>query len=197
VVGGAAGQHKGGRHLKYPDHTPMNQPPLTMLDKVGIPMDARRQHRGAQGLTGQVGRVGQVWSGGAVLLGLAKKERRGSLVTKSIGGSWLVPLIVVGLLYVPAVRLGADTNIRSSARESREGWRQSRRGDAAQAARERQCTRSRRTTALHWAVRQDDPRARRSAASRRADLRIANRYGHHRACIWPASTAAPPSSSAW
>ena len=40
VVGRAAGNHKGGRHLKYPDHTPMTNLILSMLDKVGVPMDA-------------------------------------------------------------------------------------------------------------------------------------------------------------
>ena len=39
VVGRAAGNHKGGRHLKYPDHTPMTNLILSMLDKVGVPMD--------------------------------------------------------------------------------------------------------------------------------------------------------------
>jgi Protein of unknown function (DUF1552) len=39
VVGRAAGSHKGGRHLKYPDHTPMTNLILSMLDKVGVPMD--------------------------------------------------------------------------------------------------------------------------------------------------------------
>src|SRR6476661_4644579 len=39
VVGRAAGNHKGGRHLKYPDHTPMTNLVLSMLDKVGVPMD--------------------------------------------------------------------------------------------------------------------------------------------------------------
>jgi hypothetical protein len=39
VVGNAAGNHKGGRHLKYPDHTPMTNLVLSMLDKVGVPMD--------------------------------------------------------------------------------------------------------------------------------------------------------------
>jgi hypothetical protein len=39
VVGKAAGNHKGGRHLKYPDHTPMTNLVLAMLDKVGVPMD--------------------------------------------------------------------------------------------------------------------------------------------------------------
>jgi Protein of unknown function (DUF1552) len=39
VVGGASGQHEGGRHLKYPDHTPMTNLLLSMLDKVGIPME--------------------------------------------------------------------------------------------------------------------------------------------------------------
>jgi hypothetical protein len=39
MVGGASGQHKGGRHLKYPDHTPMTNLLVTMLEKVGIPQD--------------------------------------------------------------------------------------------------------------------------------------------------------------
>jgi hypothetical protein len=36
VVGGAAGTMKGGRHLKYADHTPMTNLLMTMLDKVGV-----------------------------------------------------------------------------------------------------------------------------------------------------------------
>jgi hypothetical protein len=36
VVGGAAGRMKGGRHLKYEDHTPMTNLLMTMLDKVGV-----------------------------------------------------------------------------------------------------------------------------------------------------------------
>jgi hypothetical protein len=36
VVGGAAGRMKGGRHLKYADHTPMTNLLVTMLDKVGV-----------------------------------------------------------------------------------------------------------------------------------------------------------------
>jgi hypothetical protein len=36
VVGGAAGTMKGGRHLKYADHTPMTNLLVTMLDKVGV-----------------------------------------------------------------------------------------------------------------------------------------------------------------
>jgi hypothetical protein len=39
VVGGASGRHTGGRHLKYPDHTPMTNLILSMLDRVGVPMD--------------------------------------------------------------------------------------------------------------------------------------------------------------
>jgi hypothetical protein len=39
VLGKAAGNHKGGRHLKYPDHTPMTNLILSMLDKVGVPQD--------------------------------------------------------------------------------------------------------------------------------------------------------------
>jgi len=39
VVGRAAGNHKAGRHLKYPDHTPMTNLVVSMLDKVGVPTD--------------------------------------------------------------------------------------------------------------------------------------------------------------
>jgi hypothetical protein len=40
VVGGGAGQLKGGRHIKYPDHTPMTNLLLALLDKVGVPMES-------------------------------------------------------------------------------------------------------------------------------------------------------------
>ena len=36
VVGGGAGQMKGGRHLKYADRTPMTNLLVSMLDKVGV-----------------------------------------------------------------------------------------------------------------------------------------------------------------
>jgi hypothetical protein len=36
VVGGAAGRMKGGRHLKYADHTPMTNLLVSMLDKAGV-----------------------------------------------------------------------------------------------------------------------------------------------------------------
>jgi hypothetical protein len=36
VVGGAAGAMKGGRHLRYPDHTPMTNLLVSMLDKAGV-----------------------------------------------------------------------------------------------------------------------------------------------------------------
>jgi hypothetical protein len=37
LAGGAAGQVKGGRHMRFPKETPMNNLLLTMLDKAGIP----------------------------------------------------------------------------------------------------------------------------------------------------------------
>jgi hypothetical protein len=40
MAGGGAGTVKGGRHLKYPDHTPMSNMLLTVLDKVGVPMES-------------------------------------------------------------------------------------------------------------------------------------------------------------
>ena len=36
LAGGAAGQLKGGRHLKFPEHTPMSNLLLAMLDKLGV-----------------------------------------------------------------------------------------------------------------------------------------------------------------
>jgi len=36
VLGHAAGKMKGGRHLRYPDHTPMTNLLVTMLDKAGV-----------------------------------------------------------------------------------------------------------------------------------------------------------------
>jgi hypothetical protein len=36
VIGGAAGRMKGGRHLRYPDHTPMTNLLVSMLDKAGV-----------------------------------------------------------------------------------------------------------------------------------------------------------------
>jgi uncharacterized protein DUF1552 len=40
VAGGAAGRMKGGRHLKYPENTPMANLLLTILDKAGVPEDS-------------------------------------------------------------------------------------------------------------------------------------------------------------
>jgi hypothetical protein len=36
VLGGAAGRLKGGRHLRYPDHTPMTNLLVSVLDKAGV-----------------------------------------------------------------------------------------------------------------------------------------------------------------
>ncbi|HJT86392.1 MAG TPA: DUF1552 domain-containing protein [Bryobacteraceae bacterium] len=36
VAGGAAGKMKGGRHLKYPENTPMSNLLLSILDKAGV-----------------------------------------------------------------------------------------------------------------------------------------------------------------
>ncbi|MCG8428324.1 MAG: DUF1552 domain-containing protein [Chromatiales bacterium] len=39
LFGGGAGTIKGGRHLRYPDVTPISNLHLTMLDKLGMPVD--------------------------------------------------------------------------------------------------------------------------------------------------------------
>jgi len=40
VAGGAAGKMKGGRHVKYPENTPMANLLMTILDKAGIPQES-------------------------------------------------------------------------------------------------------------------------------------------------------------
>jgi hypothetical protein len=47
VIGGAAGRLKGGRHLKYPDHTPMANLLLGMLDRTGVAIDKLGDSTGA------------------------------------------------------------------------------------------------------------------------------------------------------
>jgi ribosomal protein S30 len=39
LAGGAAGQVKGGRHLRFPQETPLNNLLLNMLDRAGVPSD--------------------------------------------------------------------------------------------------------------------------------------------------------------
>jgi len=39
LLGGAAGRLKGGRHLRYKPDTPMTNLLLTVLDKIGVPLD--------------------------------------------------------------------------------------------------------------------------------------------------------------
>jgi hypothetical protein len=39
LVGGGGGTLKGGRHLVYPEHTPLANLELTLLNKLGVPVD--------------------------------------------------------------------------------------------------------------------------------------------------------------
>jgi hypothetical protein len=39
LVGGGNGTLRGNQHLKYPDHTPIANLHLTLLEKAGVPMD--------------------------------------------------------------------------------------------------------------------------------------------------------------
>ena len=39
LIGGGCGKLKGGQHLRYPDHTPLANVLLTMLDRAGVPID--------------------------------------------------------------------------------------------------------------------------------------------------------------
>ena len=46
VAGGAAGRVKGGRHIKYAEPTPLANLHLTLLERVGVRMDAFADSRG-------------------------------------------------------------------------------------------------------------------------------------------------------
>jgi hypothetical protein len=37
-VGGGNGRLKGGQHLRYPDHTPLANLHLTLLDRAKVPL---------------------------------------------------------------------------------------------------------------------------------------------------------------
>ena len=39
VLGGGAGALKGGRHVVYPDHTPLTNLQLTLLNSLGVPTE--------------------------------------------------------------------------------------------------------------------------------------------------------------
>jgi hypothetical protein len=39
LVGGSAGHIKGGRHLRYPDKTPLTNLYLTMVQRLGVPVE--------------------------------------------------------------------------------------------------------------------------------------------------------------
>jgi hypothetical protein len=39
LVGGGAGQLKGGRHLRFPKDTPMNNLHMSLLEKIGVPVE--------------------------------------------------------------------------------------------------------------------------------------------------------------
>ncbi len=39
LLGGGAGQLKGGRHIRYPEHTPLTNLHLTLLEKMGTPVE--------------------------------------------------------------------------------------------------------------------------------------------------------------
>jgi hypothetical protein len=39
LMGGASGQMKGGRHVRYPKETPMSNLLLSMLDTMGVHQD--------------------------------------------------------------------------------------------------------------------------------------------------------------
>lgn len=46
VAGGGAGSLKGGQHLRYPDHTPLSNLLLTLLQRSGVPVESHGDSTG-------------------------------------------------------------------------------------------------------------------------------------------------------
>ena len=46
LAGGAAGRMKGGRHIRYAEPAPLSNLHLTLLDKVGVRLDAFADSKG-------------------------------------------------------------------------------------------------------------------------------------------------------
>jgi hypothetical protein len=46
LVGGGCGKIKGGQHVRYPDHTPLANVLLTMLDRAGVPAESHGDSTG-------------------------------------------------------------------------------------------------------------------------------------------------------
>ena len=46
VAGGAAGRHKGARHIRYAEPTPLANLHLTLLERAGVRLDAFADSRG-------------------------------------------------------------------------------------------------------------------------------------------------------
>ena len=54
LLGGGSGSVKGGRHLRYREGTPINNLHLTMLDKMGLPLEKLVNSTGPLNLLGEV-----------------------------------------------------------------------------------------------------------------------------------------------
>jgi hypothetical protein len=46
LLGGGAGALKGGRHIVYPEHTPLTNLQLTLLNKLGVPAEKLGDSKG-------------------------------------------------------------------------------------------------------------------------------------------------------
>jgi hypothetical protein len=46
LVGGGAGTLRGGRHLVYPEHTPLTNLQVTLLNKLGVPAEKLGESNG-------------------------------------------------------------------------------------------------------------------------------------------------------
>lgn len=46
LVGGGAGKHQGGRHIKYAEATPLANLHLTLLEKIGVHQDTFADSKG-------------------------------------------------------------------------------------------------------------------------------------------------------
>ena len=47
IAGGGSGQIRGGRHIRYPKETPLTNLYMTILEKVGVPVERIGDSTGA------------------------------------------------------------------------------------------------------------------------------------------------------
>ena len=112
LLGGGAGTLKGGRHLVYPEHTPLTNLQLTLLEQAGCAgRETRRQHRGIQGAFWAVLNGVEWASCVSMALSFSTEEKE-------------INMIRLAILFVSSVMVVSAADPLDAVREAARGWRQ-------------------------------------------------------------------------